>query len=261
MSFRRVSPSPVHWSSQPPLQFPHTRKTRNQLPNQQQRKLSNDERREYIALNELVDAVTAGKQPAPADLKLKFQNHFLKSSKNVYIPYIARDQRRNVQFVPGHDVCARGAQSRRGRRAGRRAKAGRGRRPSRARTGRLPMSYFLTEKNLTTAGDVIRARTRAGAAAGRVHALHRDARAAAERSQAAAQDGRAGAAADGARYEHGADDEQRHPGEGAGSRPGAADGPAAARAAVHHFRLPGGPVVRRAHSAVRRAHVRVFHLQ
>jgi len=55
---------------------------------QQQRKLSNDEKREYVALNELVDAVTAGKQPAPADIKLKFQNHFLRSSKNVYIPYV-----------------------------------------------------------------------------------------------------------------------------------------------------------------------------
>ncbi len=55
---------------------------------QQQRKLSNDERREYLAVNELVDAVAAGKQPAPADLKLKFQHHFLKSNKNVYIPYI-----------------------------------------------------------------------------------------------------------------------------------------------------------------------------
>ena len=32
--------------------------------------------------------MTAGKQPAPADVKLKFQNHFLKSSKNVYIPYV-----------------------------------------------------------------------------------------------------------------------------------------------------------------------------
>ncbi len=30
----------------------------------------------------------AGKQPAPADVKLKFQHHFLKSSKNVYIPYM-----------------------------------------------------------------------------------------------------------------------------------------------------------------------------
>jgi len=55
---------------------------------QQQRKLSNDERREYVALNELVDAVSAGKQPAPADLKLTFQHHFLKSNTNVYVPYI-----------------------------------------------------------------------------------------------------------------------------------------------------------------------------
>ena len=55
---------------------------------QQQRKLTNDERRDYIALTELVDAVIAGKQPAPADVKVKFQNHFLKSSKNVYVPYI-----------------------------------------------------------------------------------------------------------------------------------------------------------------------------
>jgi hypothetical protein len=57
-------------------------------PEQQQRKLTNDERREYLALSELVDAVMAGKQPAPADVKLKFNHHFLKSNKNVYLPYI-----------------------------------------------------------------------------------------------------------------------------------------------------------------------------
>ena len=55
---------------------------------QEQRKLTNEERREYIALNDLVDAVAAGKQPAPADLTLKFNHHFLKSNNNVYIPYI-----------------------------------------------------------------------------------------------------------------------------------------------------------------------------
>src|SRR5688572_26454927 len=54
----------------------------------QQRKLTNDERREYTALNELVDAVAAGKQPAPADLTLKLNHHFLKSNNNVYVPYI-----------------------------------------------------------------------------------------------------------------------------------------------------------------------------
>ncbi len=43
---------------------------------EQQRKLSGDERREYIALSDTVDAVMAGKQPAPADLKLKFQTIF-----------------------------------------------------------------------------------------------------------------------------------------------------------------------------------------
>src|SRR5688572_1095037 len=55
---------------------------------EQQRKLSNDEKREYTALSDTVDAVVAGKQPAPADLKLKFQHHVLKSNENVYIPYI-----------------------------------------------------------------------------------------------------------------------------------------------------------------------------
>ena len=55
---------------------------------QQQRKLSNDERKEYIALSDLVDVVAAGKETAPADVKVKFQHHFLKSNKNVYIPYI-----------------------------------------------------------------------------------------------------------------------------------------------------------------------------
>ena len=48
---------------------------------QEQRKLSNDEKRDYLALGELVDAVSAGKQPAPADVKIKFQNHFLKSNE------------------------------------------------------------------------------------------------------------------------------------------------------------------------------------
>jgi len=57
-------------------------------PEQQQRKLTNEERRDYLALSELVDAVMAGKQPAPADVKITFNHHFLKSNKNVYIPYM-----------------------------------------------------------------------------------------------------------------------------------------------------------------------------
>ena len=55
---------------------------------EQQRKLSNDERDDYRAVSALVDDVISGKQPAPADVKIKFQNHFLKSSKNVYVPYM-----------------------------------------------------------------------------------------------------------------------------------------------------------------------------
>src|SRR5262245_26092232 len=63
---------------------------KGQEQQQQQRKLSGDERREYTALNELVDAVIAGKQPAPADVKLSFQHHFLRSNENVYVPYIVQ---------------------------------------------------------------------------------------------------------------------------------------------------------------------------
>ena len=88
MNFRRVSAAagalvfaasvsvPVFAQDKPPAQ------------QEQQRKLSNDERRDYLALSETVDAVAAGKQPAPADVKLKFQHHFLKSNENVYVPYV-----------------------------------------------------------------------------------------------------------------------------------------------------------------------------
>src|SRR6187549_3884362 len=54
----------------------------------QQRKLSGDERKDYIALSDFVDQVAAGKQPVPADLKLTFQSHYLKSNENVYLPYV-----------------------------------------------------------------------------------------------------------------------------------------------------------------------------
>jgi hypothetical protein len=114
---------------------------------QQQRKLSNDERREYVALTELVDAVTAGKQPAPADVKLKFQNHFLRSSKNVYVPYVLEISGGTFSSYPvTMDV-----------RAVRKAEAGAA--PAAATKGvetDWPFAdvYFLTEKNLTTSGDV-----------------------------------------------------------------------------------------------------------
>jgi hypothetical protein len=56
-------------------------------PPQERKKLSKDDLASYDALNTLVNNVIAGKQPAPADVKLTFHNHFLKSSQNIYIPY------------------------------------------------------------------------------------------------------------------------------------------------------------------------------
>jgi hypothetical protein len=66
---------------------PSLAQDKDQEQQQERRKLSGDERREYEALNTLVDAVALGKQPAPADAKLKFQHHFLRSGQNVYLPY------------------------------------------------------------------------------------------------------------------------------------------------------------------------------
>jgi hypothetical protein len=116
-------------------------------PEQQQRKLSNDERREYVALNELVDAVTAGKQPAPADVKLKFQNHFLKSAKNVYIPYMLEVSGGTFSSYPVTMYV----------RAVRKPEAGAAPAPeTKGVETNWPFAdvYFLTEKNLTTTGDV-----------------------------------------------------------------------------------------------------------
>ena len=118
---------------------------------QQQRKLSNDERREYIALNELVDAVAAGKQPAPADLKLKVQHHFLKSNNNVYVPYIVEVSGgtftsfpvamyvRAVQKAPAAALPVPVAAPKSG-----------------DKPADFPFAdvYFLDEKNLTVSGDM-----------------------------------------------------------------------------------------------------------
>jgi hypothetical protein len=56
-------------------------------PPQERKKLSKEDLQSYEAMNTLVNNVVAGKQPAPADVKLTFHNHFLKSSQNIYIPY------------------------------------------------------------------------------------------------------------------------------------------------------------------------------
>lgn len=70
------------------------RQGQNQPAGQERKKLSKDELQSYDALNALVNNVIAGKQPAPADVKLTFHNHFLKSNDNVYIPY-------TVEIEPG----------------------------------------------------------------------------------------------------------------------------------------------------------------
>ena len=51
-------------------------------------KLNKAEMAQYQSLHTLVDAVMAGKQRAPADFKLKFQNHFVKSTRTVFVPYV-----------------------------------------------------------------------------------------------------------------------------------------------------------------------------
>lgn len=126
----------------------HVQAQEKPAPEQQQRKLTNDERREYIALSDLVDAVMAGKQPAPADVKLKFQHHVLKSDKNVYIPYIVEISGGTftsfpvtmyVRVVPKPEAGAAPAAA-----------------PVKGIEVDWPFAdaYFLNAKDLTTMGDV-----------------------------------------------------------------------------------------------------------
>ncbi len=114
---------------------------------EQQRKLSGDERKDYIALSALVDDVISGKQPAPADLKLKFQHHFLKSAKNVYVPYVLEIGGGTFTSYPVTMYV----------RAVRKAEAGAApAAPAKAgveATWPFADVYFLTEKNVTTAGE------------------------------------------------------------------------------------------------------------
>jgi hypothetical protein len=115
---------------------------------QQQRKLSNEERDDYRALSALVDDVMSGKQPAPADVKLKFQNHFLKSSKNVYVPYMLELSGAKFSSFPV-TMYVRAVQ-----------KPAAGAAPAAPAKPGVEMTwpfadvYFLTEKNITANGDV-----------------------------------------------------------------------------------------------------------
>jgi hypothetical protein len=51
-------------------------------------KLKKPEMAQYQALASLVDAVMSGKEQAPADVKVKFNHHFVKSTANVFVPYV-----------------------------------------------------------------------------------------------------------------------------------------------------------------------------
>ena len=61
----------------------------NQQNRREQEKRSQQEQRDIEALVQLVDAVSAGKQPAPTDIAVTWQsNHFVKGSEGgTYIPY------------------------------------------------------------------------------------------------------------------------------------------------------------------------------
>jgi hypothetical protein len=74
----------------------------NQQNRREQERRSQQEQRDIEALVQLVDAVSAGKQPAPTDITVNWQsNHFVKGSDNgTYIPYTL-----NVGGAPNPNVA------------------------------------------------------------------------------------------------------------------------------------------------------------
>jgi hypothetical protein len=67
---------------------------------EERKKLSKDELASYDAMNVLINNVVSGKQPAPADAKLTFRNHFIKSNNNVYVPYSVDVEPGKLTTVP-----------------------------------------------------------------------------------------------------------------------------------------------------------------
>ncbi|MEO5740209.1 MAG: hypothetical protein ABIS29_06415, partial [Vicinamibacterales bacterium] len=51
-------------------------------------KLTKPQLAQLQTLTTLVDSVIAGKEPAPSDATLKANFHFVKSSNNVFVPYL-----------------------------------------------------------------------------------------------------------------------------------------------------------------------------
>jgi hypothetical protein len=143
MSFRRVSAVAGALVFAASLSVPALAQEKPAAAQEQQRKLSGDEKRDYIALSDIVDAVMAGK-PAPSDVKLKFQSHFLKSNENVYVPYVVEVSGGKFTSFPV-TMYVRVAQK--------------GAAPVAEKKGvdaNWPFAdaYFLTEKNVVTNGDV-----------------------------------------------------------------------------------------------------------
>jgi hypothetical protein len=151
MTFCRVFAAAGALALAASVSFPANAQDKQPASEQQQRKLSNDERKEYVALNELVDAVAAGKQPAPTDVKLKFQNHFLRSAKNVYVPYILEVSGGTFSSYP---VTMYVRAVRKGEAAAAPAAAKGAETKGVDVTWPFADVYFLTEKNLTTTGEV-----------------------------------------------------------------------------------------------------------
>ena len=172
-------------------------------PQDQQRKLSNDEKSAYIALSDVVDGVSAGKLPAPADVKLKFQHHFLKSSEFVYIPYILELSGEKFTSFPV-TMYVRAVQK------GAPAPEGKGVEAS------WPFAdvYFLTEKNVVMTGDVAEVPRALQLSPGEytLYVAMRE-RQPKDRKQQA-ENNRPCPGPDGAGHEQGPDDQQRHPGHG-----------------------------------------------
>ena len=146
MSFRRVFALAGIFVLTASASVPAFAQDKKPAPEQQQRKLTNDERRDYLALSELVDAVMAGKQPAPADVKLTFKHHFLKSNKNVYVPYILDVTGGAFSSYPVTMYV----------RVVGKAEAGTPPAVGKGVEMNWPFAdvYFLTDKSLTAAGDV-----------------------------------------------------------------------------------------------------------
>lgn len=149
MSFRRAFTLLNGLALAALVTVPSYAQEKGQEQQQQQRKLSGDERREYLALTELVDTVAAGKQPAPADVKLTFQHHYLRSNENVYLPYILQISGGKFSSFPVAMYVRVAPKTAAGAPA-----------PAAAKQGDAPPDYpfadvyFLTEQSITTAGDV-----------------------------------------------------------------------------------------------------------